>query len=1674
MTKLSEKFLSFRSSYDCRHFLRCPANDRLSPAFNTPTRPNLIHSAMSSAIDAYGQFVPELVAANRPLLAVTGLLPASPADTASPVPVPDAASHDDAALYFSAVRQKLLGIFTGKRADDETEPRMATAIVPRDHAFGWRAELGNGGRPRSPQLVDVPLSGGLAPSGKPLSPLSPRNPASPLYPDGLISPKWLQRYRLHTPCAVLYVAEVREDPRSQSGQPIGVGSPSASSPMPAAVRISVSEHENPLLDIPDLPPIAMTGGSPALPPPPVGQSPQPWLAGSRPSPPPTSTEVSADSLLIAEINAYKGTLPPGTKVFPLLLSRLDHIHAQHPRVDRIRRETSSEHVWVLNALIGIPGTSASPNPSVEFGFVDAAAFVAEIHSYLLLQSPTLREYYVDLKARAVRKKRAKLRPPPPGGVDDGPPSPLGALAQIIRLEYKQATFLSFASYGLPAEHPTRQDAVRAYESCLSYIHEYVANSLGTDAARARTFGNACSIDGLRWRELVELADSVAFHLIRGLMVAAAAPNASGDALAKPIAAYRSQYTILSTLPEFGWDIVPPAGQEGRELVPPGALLPRGGGTPLFWAWLSKYPPLFSTILASLPALSRTIDSKYLPQPPGPMSAREAITAIGEVVGKTFGPGMGGWGWWDSLGASMVEMRGRRAFEGLKWAAEAPKPPETTVSHAFAPVITVTAPLSAAPPLTPQAVADSCRPHVDVLPALASRAIDLLTRAYEHYKTLGRTRWTVWLAGRIARVYGGWEGLLTVEGQGLNTAMAAKFWERVGKSYRGGWDKVLGDIVTRRVSAGFSALEVAGSDRKRAWTGIFEGLIEGLVVVGGQAWDGELRSASDRWRADESTDGDLVLDMDSLSPFATPTFSFQIHASHIPTPVPFQLALGVSTNLCSSWAFDRIVIRYSDPNYNLEIEHLPSDRAPRNVDIVDVSAASRTTAGARWTVSGDLSLVPGALKVFQGAVVPETTGDLRAVGVDLVWASSSTRTVRLAYKFPDSRTLVSPDRERVKFADPLVASAVSAFKRRWVTLDKSTGKAKVVVLESAGEPPLVRITRRQPVIGVQVSHPSPAFLNEIYPLTVAIRNDEAATVHLFLSGHVSLADATAPPEGIPSIAHPGHGHHHGPRKHHHDVGLDSYFVDELGREFDASVYGAPAPMILGGEAVMSPTAASSFTYAGGQFSANTGYIELGTLDPGASLVRKLHVRTERLSAERLVHITIYYRISDANDGRAALERSKTGSDGGGSVAINSAAEVANQEMYFRRTETIKLPVGAPFEARMSVRPAPSKGSMFCGVGGKEEPPVDDTEEGPGALGWDLRKRVQEDFLVSAGLRFSGPGEVEVDEVRLISDGWRGDAEVEPELEASRTFEILSDAASAIKSATPSGVAPVDRTGANGNGSAGTWKAGLPRNFLYLVRTFRDPSVPPENIQSIGAFRIRWRRKGSEAETGVWATTIVELPGITHDPEPVRVVSSEFITRPDVVFWLTNWLKPFPEPIARIPRQGIPFDFSFVVYNTSLSVQNIIISVARSDAFAFSGPMSGNVKLLPLSTHRLDFALYPLRSGEVRLPRLKVVVIDPNAVDTPSQPIGLLPPVPPSGRPSMGSALEAAVGRASTASPEPTSRPSLSAESRSSISIGEQGTAASVQAKPPAGREVAVQGQTADEGLAVFVLPNLAAA
>lgn len=251
---------------------------------------------------------------------------------------------------------------------------------------------------------------------------------------------------------------------------------------------------------------------------------------------------------------------------------------------------------------------------------------------------------------------------------------------------------------------------------------------------------------------------------------------------------------------------------------------------------------------------------------------------------------------------------------------------------------------------------------------------------------------------------------------------------------------------------------------------------------------------------------------------------------------------------------------------------------------------------------------------------------------------------------------------------------------------------------------------------------------------------------------------------------------------------------------------------------------------------------------------------------------------------------------------------------------------------------------------------------------------------------------------------------------------------------------------------------------------------EDLRSIGQFRLRWRRVGrTNAETeAVWATTIVDLPGIVVEREPVKIVASKFASRDiEMSFAAISHLRffsLFPDPLPQIPKQNVPFQLSYTFTNTSAEPQSISVSMGTSDAVVFSGPKTVTFQLGSRTTKTLEYSTFPLRSGNLTLPRLKVLATEGNLERTTPLPRTPLPATPATpmdaasgilpGRPSLG--LPESARGSPLPSPDPTGRNSMSL-SRTSLDKSSESDAA-------IGREIKVLGQNGDDGVKVFVMPN----
>lgn len=115
-------------------------------------------------------------------------------------------------------------------------------------------------------------------------------------------------------------------------------------------------------------------------------------------------------------------------------------------------------------------------------------------------------------------------------------------------------------------------------------------------------------------------------------------------------------------------------------------------------------------------------------------------------------------------------------------------------------------------------------------------------------------------------------------------------------------------------------------------------------------------------------------------------------------------------------------------------------------------------------------------------------------------------------------------------------------------------------------------------------------------------------------------------------------------------------------------------------------------------------------------------------------------------------------------------------------------------------------------------------------------------------------------------------------------------------------------------------------------------------------VRWRRHGLDARL---ATTIIPTPDLTVSFGEPRVLAS---------------IQHSPQ---RVKEEAGFILLSYTIENPSTHVLNFEISMETSDEFAFSGPKSTTLQLVPVSRHTVRYHIIPLVRGKWITPELKVL-------------------------------------------------------------------------------------------------------
>ncbi|KAF5317621.1 hypothetical protein D9758_018225 [Tetrapyrgos nigripes] len=338
-------------------------------------------------------------------------------------------------------------------------------------------------------------------------------------------------------------------------------------------------------------------------------------------------------------------------------------------------------------------------------------------------------------------------------------------------------------------------------------------------------------------------------------------------------------------------------------------------------------------------------------------------------------------------------------------------------------------------------------------------LELYTKAYELFKKYAATssqdqslgRLPLWIAYRIAQTY--------YESGKFN--MAVRFFERIAKTYRREqWGSMLKPLLTTWYACAQQLGDMELSVKL---------LIERLGYDEGIE-DADLEGLQDDLLAifkyrPSSPDEVLVIDHSESQPIFDTSVVFWSPEVKINEPAAFQLTLTAPSNTkIDSLPFKSLEIQFSEGVEPITFTHVNDDSATklsvRRIDLGDVATREQRTveANLRWS--------EGSSVVFTGMIsssIPRTMiiTQLRFLMVDGAWK----------IEIP-----LDPCRTRSALPPPA----------RWL---------------AAAEPPRFIPVKREEFSSVRVlypphstvislSHQSPAYLNEEYPITVEITNSDA--------------------------------------------------------------------------------------------------------------------------------------------------------------------------------------------------------------------------------------------------------------------------------------------------------------------------------------------------------------------------------------------------------------------------------------------------------------------------------------------------------------------------------------------------------------------------------------------------------
>ncbi|RKP05858.1 Gryzun, putative trafficking through golgi-domain-containing protein, partial [Thamnocephalis sphaerospora] len=138
-----------------------------------------------------------------------------------------------------------------------------------------------------------------------------------------------------------------------------------------------------------------------------------------------------------------------------------------------------------------------------------------------------------------------------------------------------------------------------------------------------------------------------------------------------------------------------------------------------------------------------------------------------------------------------------------------------------------------------------------------------------------------------------------------------------------------------------------------------------------------------------------------------------------------------------------------------------------------------------------------------------------------------------------------------------------------------------------------------------------------------------------------------------------------------------------------------------------------------------------------------------------------------------------------------------------------------------------------------------------------------------------------------------------------------------------------------------------NYLLQMSTPNTPFALP--VADVGPLVLKWKRASTgSASPSYPCFSSILVPSVELDEREVSVVAEH-------------------PPFASAHE---PFTLTYRVRNPTARLEELSASMETADGFVFAGMRQVMFRVMPMSCYRLRYNLYPLRTGRLKLPRLRL--------------------------------------------------------------------------------------------------------